>query len=280
MEGRGKRLRVLVFGAHPDDCDFKCGGMALRFSELGHTVKFVACTNGGTGHYSQGGLQVARRRHDEAQASAAIAGLDEYQVLDNHCGELEPSVPNRKAMIKIMRDFCPDVITTHRPYDYHPDHRCTSQLVQDASYIITVPNMLPLTASLSRQPVICYMSDPFRKPAPFNPDIVIPIDGVIEKKVQMIHCHESQVYEWMPFNREALDEVPSDDRARLEWLRDTYLPSRWDWHLADEYRSRLVDLCGEEGRKVKYAEAFEICEYGRQLKTDTRSITQYFPFFE
>ena len=279
MAGESEQLRVLVFGAHPDDCDFKCGGLSLKLADLGHVVKFVACTNGCTGHFSQGGLQVARRRYEEAQGSATIARLAEYQVLDNHSGELEPTVANRKTIIRIMREFLPDVIVTHRPNDYHPDHRYTSQLVQDASYIITVPNMLPLTSALSRQPVICYMSDPFRKPAPFCPDVVIPIDDVIERKANMIHCHASQVYEWMPFNRGALDEVPTDDRERLEWLRDTYLPSRWDWHLADEYRSRLVDLYGDEGKTVEYAEVFEICEYGRQLKTDPRSISQYFPFF-
>jgi len=277
VTARSRQLRVLVFGAHPDDCDFKCGGLSLKLTDLGHVVKFVACTNGCTGHFKQGGLQVARRRYEEAQASAAIAKLDEYQVLDNHSGELEPSVTNRKTIIRLMREFRPDVIITHRPNDYHPDHRCTSQLVQDASYIITVPNMLPLTEALSHQPVICYMSDPFKKPAPFSPDILVPIDGVVERKAKMIHCHTSQVYEWMPFNRGASDEVPSDDEARFRWLRDTYLPSRWDWNLADEYRERLVCLCGEAGQMVKYAEAFEICEYGQSLKGDRESISQYFP---
>lgn len=279
MVPKGKQLRVLIFAAHPDDCDFKCGGISLRFTDSGHVVKYVACTNGGTGHYSEGGIGLAQRRYAEAQASAKIAHLDEYQVLDNHCGELEPSVANRKTIIKIMRDFRPDLVITHRPNDYHPDHRCTSQLVQDASYIVTVPNMLPLTPFLPRQPVICYMSDPFRKPTPFSPDIVVSIDEVIDRKVQMVHCHKSQVYEWMAFNRGSLDEVPKNEDERRTWLRDAYLPGRWDWHLADDYRARLVTLYGDRGNGIRYAEAFEISEFGKQLGLDAPGISKCFPFF-
>ncbi len=148
------QLRVLVFGAHPDDADIKCGGLALRLCDAGHIVKFVSCTNGATGHYEIGGIELARRRYAEAQASARVAGLAEYQILDWNTGELEPNVYNRKAVICIIREFHPDLIITHRPNDYHPDHRSTSQLVQDASYIITVPNMQPLTPALRRSPAL------------------------------------------------------------------------------------------------------------------------------
>jgi len=198
-----------------------------------------------------------------------------YQVLDIHNGELEPTVVNRKTIIKIIREFRPDLIITHRPYDYHPDHRITSQLVQDASYIMSVPNMLPLTEAITEFPVICYMSDTFRKPIPFSPDIVIGIDDVIDRKMEMIHCHTSQMYEWLPYNRGVLDTVPTDEEERKRWLREHFLDIRD--RVTDRYRDRLIELYGEaEGKAIRYAEAFEVCEYGRPLALTRAEIEKVF----
>jgi len=267
-------IRVLVFGAHPDDDDLQCGGTAIKLSKAGHTVKFVSCTNGGTGHHEIGGIELVRRRYEEAQRAAKVAGIAEYQVLDIHNGELEASVMNRKTIIRIIREFKPDLIITHRPYDYHPDHRITSQLVQDASYIMSVPNMLPLTEAMTEFPVICYMSDTFQKPIPFSPDIVIGIDDVFDRKVEMIHSHTSQMYEWLPYNRGVLHTVPTGDEERKEWLREHFLNPR---DRADRYRNRLIELYGEaEGKAIRYAEAFEVCEYGRPLALTRTEIENVF----
>ena len=268
-------IRVLVFGAHPDDADMNCGGLALKYSYQGHTVKFVSCTNGATGHYNIGGIELARRRYAEAQQSVAIANLSEYQILDWHTGELEPTVVNRKVIIKIIRDFKPDLIITHRPNDYHPDHRYASQLVQDASYIMTVPNMLPLTDIVTKTPVICYMHDDFQKPYPFRPDIVVSIDDVIDEKMAMLHCHKSQMYEWLPYNNGVLAQVPASDDDRRHWLREHY-DSVWR-NIANHYREQLVELYGSDrGGTIRYAEAYEICEYGAALPNE--HVCRLFPF--
>jgi LmbE family N-acetylglucosaminyl deacetylase len=270
------KLKILVIGAHPDDADVGCGGLALKYIAQGHTVKFLSTTNGDTGHHQIGGVELARRRYAEAQAVALAAGLAEYEVLDLHNGELEPSVANRKLIIRIIRQYNPDLIITHRPNDYHPDHRYTSQLVQDASYIVTVPNMVPLTDFLPRTPKICYMHDRFRKPLPFQPDVVVSIDEVIEKKVQMMHCHESQFYEWLPFNQGITDQVPVDPEQRKQWLASWRLP--YFENIANDYRQVLIELYGEtKGREVRYAEAFEGCEYGAGFSKD--DIPALFPFF-
>lgn len=108
------------------------GGLVIRYYNLGHNVKFVSHTNGSTGHHKIGGIELARRRYEEAQAVGGVAGI-EYQVLDNHTGELEPSVANRKEVIRIIRDHEPDLVFSHRPNDYHPDHRYSAALVQDAA---------------------------------------------------------------------------------------------------------------------------------------------------
>jgi LmbE family N-acetylglucosaminyl deacetylase len=269
------KLRLLVFGAHPDDCDIKAGGLALLYAIAGHRVRFVSVTNGATGHHEIGGIELARRRYEEAQAVARLAGI-EYHVLDNHTGELEPTVTNRKQIIRIMREFRPDLILTHRPNDYHPDHRYTSQLVQDASYIVTVPNMVPLTPHLERMPVIAYLSDGFQKPWPFIPDVAVGIDAVLERKLDMLHCHVSQMYEWLPYNGGHLAEVPAGDAARREWLGRRRAP---DFAAtADRHRELLTRLYGpERAAAIRHAEAFEACEYGARLTPER--VQRLFPFF-
>lgn len=268
------KLHILVFGAHPDDCDIKAGGLAAKYAALGHRVKFVSHTNGATGHHEIGGIELAQRRYEEAQAVARVLGID-YDVLDNHTGELEPTVHYRKETIRIIRNFGPDLVFSHRPWDYHPDHRYSGMLVQDASYIVTVPNMCPLTPFVDTRPVIMYLSDGFQKPAPFSPDVVVDIDDVIEQKVDALHCHTSQMYEWLPFNGGVLDQVPEGDGERRAWMAERRLKGFAD--IAEKYRDRLVALYGEDhGAKVTYAEAFEVCEYGASLTEERRRTL--FPF--
>lgn len=274
------KKRVLVVGAHPDDADLLCGGLAAKMSKAGHAVKFVSCTNGATGHHEIGGIELARRRYNEAQSAAKVAGLIEYQVLDLHTGELEASIPNRKTIIRIIREFKPDVIITHRPNDYHPDHRATALLVQDASYILSVPNMLPLTPALQKIPVIFFMFDTFKEPTRFQADVVIDIGDVIEEKVDMIHCHVSQVYEWLPYNQRFEGGVPSGDKERRAWLAPQIKVTRKSAStaIANAFRDRLIELYGpERGKKIEHAEAFELCEYGSQIELTVEEIAKLFP---
>lgn len=270
-----KQIRVLVFGAHPDDCDIKAGGVAVLYSQHGHSVKFVSVTNGDAGHHEMGGGPLAKRREAEAQAAAEIIGID-YELLDNHDGELMPSLENRYKIIRTIREFQPDLIMTHRPNDYHPDHRYTSMLVQDAAYMVTVPNICSLTPHLDKNPVIVYLSDNFKKPYPFSPDVVVGIDAVVEKKIDMLHCHTSQFYEWLPYNSGTLNSVPDGEVNRREWLAER-LRNRFS-NIADQYRHRLIELYGEQiGSNIEYAEAFESCEYGSSLTPE--NIPTLFPFF-
>lgn len=271
-----KTLNVLVFGAHPDDPDMKAGGLAALYARQGHRVKFVSLTNGDCGHHELGGAALARRRHGEAQRVAKTLGLADYQVLDVPDGGLEPSLANRETVIRIIREFKPDLILTPRPNDYHPDHRYASALVQDAAYMVTVPNVVPLTPHLRRNPVIAYVADDFQKPYPFSPDVVIAVDDVVEQKLDAIHCHTSQVYEWLPYNANREGEVPSSERERRAWLARVYLPSFEA--IANRYRDLLVKLYGPAyGARVRYAEAFEGCEYGTRLTPEL--VPVLFPFF-
>lgn len=268
-------LRLLVFGAHPDDCEFTAAGLAALYAQRGHHVMFVSLTNGDSGHHVIGGAALARRRREEAAASAQVIGITSH-ILDNHDGELLPTLDHRREIIGLIRSFRPDLVLTPRPWDYHPDHRYTAQLVQDAAYMVTVPNVLAFHEHLARNPVIAYVSDTFLRPYPFMPDVVVPIDSVVEQKVDMLDRHVSQVYEWLPYNGGYDHEVPDDPRARRAWLRQ-HMDERMRRD-ADRYRDMLIaELGAAAGQKVQYAEAFEVSEYGAPLTDDARA--RLFPFF-
>lgn len=264
-------IRAMVIGAHPDDCEYLIGGLAARYRTQGHHVKFVSVTNGNAGHHQMGGGPLALRRQKETRRVSELTGI-EYEILDNDDGQLEADLATRAQIISLIREFQPDLIFTHRLNDYHPDHRRTGMLVQDASYLIRVPNICPLVPHLTKNPVILYMQDGFQKPIPFSPDVVVSIDEVMEEKVQMLHCHESQFYEWLPYVGGYA--VPDGDSARLAWMRE--FRERYDGGIADRFRQSLIGRYGEDqGRRVRFAEAFEVSEYGRPLPLD--EISRWFP---
>ena len=145
-------LRIIVFGAHPDDCDLDAGGTAALWAAKGHAVKFVALTNGDAGHQSEGGGALAKRRRAEAQEAGRRLGIAEYEVLDNHDGELEPTLAVRQQVIRRIRQWNADVVIAPRPNDYHPDHRYTGVVVQDSAYMVVVPNVTPTPRRCGRTP--------------------------------------------------------------------------------------------------------------------------------
>ncbi len=214
-----KQLRLLMIGAHPDDCEIQTGGIAVKFRALGHAVKFVSLTNGDTGHYELSGAKLARIRRQEMADACAIAGI-EYEVFDIHSNQLEADIPTRERVIRLIREYKPDMIFTHRLNDYHPDHRRTAMLVQDSSYAIRVPNVCPFTPCLRYSPVILYMYDDFKKPYPFEPSVIVDIDDVMDTKIKMVACHRSQVFEWLPWMDGRLDEVPENEEDRMKMLAE------------------------------------------------------------
>jgi N-acetylglucosamine malate deacetylase 1 len=268
------QLRVLIIGAHPDDCEFTAGGVAALYARHGHQVMFVSVTNGDGGHQTTGGARLAQRRRAEALAAAAVIGIG-YTLLDIHDGELLPTLENRRQIIGLIRAFQPNLIMSPRPNDYHPDHRYTAQLIQDAAYMVMVPNICAFAEHLRANPAIVYVADTFQKPYPFTPNVVVAIDDVIEQKVDLLHAHESQVYEWLPYVGGYLDQVPAAPAERRPWLRqllDTRL--RRD---ANRFRDQLIARYGDQaGRGVHYAEAFEWCEYGAPMTE--AALTRLFPF--
>ena len=267
-------LRVIVFGAHPDDCDLDAGGTAALWAAKGHAVKFVALTNGDAGHQSQGGGALAKRRRAEAQEAGRRLGIAEYEVLDNHDGELQPTLAVRGQVIRRIREWKADLVIAPRPNDYHPDHRYTGVVVQDAAYMVVVPNVCPDTPPLERNPVFAYAQDSFQRPNPFRPDVAVAIDSVLERKLQALDAHVSQVYEWLPWVEHELDSVPKDPAGRLAWLRAL----RSGQSIGVEVRAALRKRYAAKAEAVRDAEAFEICEYGAQ--PSEAELRRLFPFFD
>jgi LmbE family N-acetylglucosaminyl deacetylase len=257
LSGQNAKLRILAIGAHPDDCDIKFGGTAIKLARAGHAVKFLSVTNGDAGHQNDHGASLARRRHGEAQESARRLGIAEYEILDNHDGELLPTLEVRRQIIRAIRRWNADIVIAPRPNDYHPDHRYTGTLVQDAAYMVVVPNVTPEVPALRRNPVFLYFEDGFQKPYPFRPDIVVAIDDVWDKKVAALDAHTSQVYEWLPWVDGKLTEVPAEADARKAWLSQTRTS-----RLTDAVLGALAKRY--PGQSIRHAEAFELCEYGRR----------------
>jgi len=258
-----RKIKVLVIGAHPDDADLMFGGTAVKMIKNGHQVKFVSLTNGSAGHHVLKRKELAARRRKEADCSASSIGLEAYDIQDIDDGELTVTLENRALVIKLIREFSPDVVITHRLCDYHADHRAAAQLVQDSAYLIIVPSVCPDTPVADCNPVYMFSYDDFQRPYPFTPALTVAIDDSVEEKKQMLDCHKSQFYEWLPWTMGR--RVPDERKMTME---EKYRVLENDWLIrnrkqADLFRDKLRKFYPED-RDIKYVESFELSEYGRQ----------------
>lgn len=271
-----QRLRVMVIGAHPDDCEICAGGTILKFQAAGAVVNMVSFLNGDKGHMSMQPEALKARRLAETQRVKEILGVSAYLVLpDNEDGELMPSIEMRKTMTRLIRAFDPHVIFTHRTCDYHADHRAVGVLVQDAAYLLGVPLWCPETPIPQNKPALFYMSDAFKTPAELRPDIVVDIDAEMGRSLEALCAHESQFFEWLRFDRRITEEVPASLEGRKAFIAKYWLNERKEGD-ANRFRTQLIARYGAHGKRVRFAEAFELSEYGH-LPT-AKELSALFPF--
>jgi LmbE family N-acetylglucosaminyl deacetylase len=271
----GRPLRIIAFGAHPDDAELKFTGTAALFAAQGHKVRLVALTNGDVGHFAQAGGPLAQRRKAEVEACHRKIGV-ESAVLDIHDGELMPDLETRKKVLNLIRDWQADIVLSHRPWDYHPDHRASGKLAEDAAVIVAAPFFAPYTPPTPRNPIFLFYSDPFLKPYPFDPIIAIGIDEVAEKKWECISSMPSQFGDADSWQAKTRPDVPADDVGRKAFLIEGVKQRSAD--VANQYRGLLQQLYGNErGRAIRYAEAFELNQYGSAATVD--ELKKLFPTF-
>lgn len=261
--------RLLILGAHPDDAEFHAGGLASLYRRLGNTVKMVSVTNGGAGHHRYSSAELVAIRRKEAAAAGAVIGAT-YETWDFPDGSLLPTLEVRERIIREIRSFRPDVVLTHRTNDYHPDHRAVGQAVQDASYMVTVPLVVSDAPILTRDPVVAYMPDLFTRPCPLRPDVTLDATPMMDTILEMLACHQSQVFDFLPFNEGYAQPVPDEPALRHDWLRGWFLNRVA--RRADRFRSALIDQYGpERGNAAVLAEVYEISEYAAHLEPAARA---------
>lgn len=281
-------MKILMIGAHQDDNEFRCGGLASKYVKLGYEVKFLSMCNGCGGHHIMSPQETVATRARESAAVAKLLGIT-YDVWDIDDCTLVADLETRRRLIRYIREFNPDMIIAHRPNDYHADHRASAQLVQDASYILTVPHECPDTPAMRHMPVILYNEDRFTNPV-FRPDIVVDMDDEIDTKLRIADLNVCQVYEWLPYTHG--ETVPESEEERFEFLKGMNITSdTTDEEVmkasrgyavryaktAARYRHELIQKYGEQrGGKIRYAECFELCEYGSPLTDDLKK--KLFPF--
>lgn len=271
------KLRIIAFGAHPDDCEIQVGGTAAMWAKEGHHVLFVSVTNGDIGHWREAGGPLAKRRKVEVDKAHEILGIQGV-VLDIHDGELEPTLENRRTLTRLIRQWNADIVLGHRPNDYHPDHRYTGVLMQDAAYMVTVPFFCPDVPEMKKNPVFLYYADRFEKPAQFEPDIVINVDSTMDQKLAALGVMISQFAEGGANGNASLyPDDPTKQAARRQQVRQSF--SQRNQSIAARFNEELKKWYpGDAAANVKHAEAFEVCEYGGQ--PDQVELKRLFPFFK
>ena len=252
-------MNIMVIGAHPLDCEFYAAGTVVKFKNNGHKVKFVSVSNGDAGHQSMEREKIAKIRSAEMEQADTLLGV-EFEILDNHDTEIMPSLEIRDSLIRLIRNFQANMVFSHRPNDFHPDHRNTGILVQDTAYLVIVPNVCRDTPVLHKNPIYMYFQDNFKSPVPFKPDIIVPVDDVFDRKVEALHLMPSMFYEWLPWTMGTLDSVPEGDTERRIWLDG--LLRNW---MKNPFKEETKKMYGHKtAQKIEMIEAFQLCEYGSQ----------------
>lgn len=271
-----------MIGAHQDDNEFLCGGITAKLVAKGHVVRYLSLCNGNGGHHIMTPEETSKRRAGESAQVAEMLGIT-YDVWDYSDCSLVADLETRRRLIRYIRKFSPDLIISHRQNDYHADHRAVGTLVQDASYMLIVPHECPDVPAMSDCPVIMYYENSFENP-PFKMDVIVPVDDVIDVKLKIADINVSQVYEWLPFTHH--ETVPEGKEERFEWLKGMNItddttdeeimaaPRGYAVRFAktaSRFRNELIELYGEEkGKKIHYAEAFELCPYGGPLTEEIK----------
>jgi LmbE family N-acetylglucosaminyl deacetylase len=183
-------MRILAVGAHPDDIEILCGGTIAKYAARGDQVFNLVVTNGDMGHKIISPEELAVIRAEEARRAAETLGA-EFKILGEPDEWLFHDQRTRLLMIEAIRWANPDVIITHAPEDYHPDHRACSDIVFGASFLSTLPHIE--TEHPHQEQIATLIYSDTLAGTNFLPEEYVDITEMLETKVAALMCHESQV---------------------------------------------------------------------------------------
>ncbi|MFE6735963.1 PIG-L deacetylase family protein [Microbacterium sp. NPDC057650] len=257
-----KHLKVLVVVAHPDEAEEYVSGTLALLADAGHHVKVLSTTNGDAGHMELGPEDLVRRRVSEAHAAAEIIGLADYEVWDEHDGDMVDTQALRQRMLRAIRQWRTDVIITFTDEgDGHNDNRLAGRLVRNVMGLTTLPNPCRDIPPLAQQPVVLRMID-YGSIADHRADVAVAVDSVIDRKLRACAAHASQFLEFAPAQRDLLHLVPdAADTAAV----DEFIVKYWSEYIEtqDAARPALARAYGDAAADVRYAETFELAPFGR-----------------
>lgn len=225
-------MNILAVGAHPDDVEINCAGTLAKYAAQGHKIFIATATNGNIGSATHSMEEIARIRKAEAAKSASIIGA-EYICLDYDDEMFFESREVRLNFIDLIRYCKADVILTHNPKDYNPDHELTSKIINDIVVMIPIEKLKTKNPPNEVLPVIYYFEP--AKGMGFVPTDYVDISDYIDTKIKMFRCHESQ----------------------KQWMADNYAGFSPD----DSFTEELLIISRFRGMQcgVKYAEGFVRC---------------------
>jgi len=262
-----QHLRVMMIFAHPDEGEVYTGGTTALYTQMGHTVKFMSLTNGDAGHWEEKPEVLAKRRYQEAMNSKKILNLEDYEVLDYHDQGLKNTKEAQAKVIKSIEAFKPDVVFTYYPAQGgHTDNMTAGYIVRDA-----VKDL-----KMAKLPVFFYVRDYHTCTFSYIPAFAFSIDKVWEKKLEACGAHRTQVAEAIPHDMGILEEVKKNPELQKSLINDnTYAFSK----VFPTYLYALEKWYGTEAAsKIKYAEAFETAEFGRQITQE--EVFTYLPMLQ
>lgn len=187
-------MNVLAIGCHPDDIEIACAGTLAKFVKQGHNVTVCHVANGDMGHVEIMPPELRAMRIEEAKKAGAMAGI---KVVTCDIGDLvvySDDRAQRDKVVDVIRAAQPDLIITHSPDDYMPDHTAVSKLVFDASFAASVPHYPSSVSTASKVTPIYYMDT--LAGVGFTPEEYVDVSEFIDLKLSMLECHVSQM-KWM-----------------------------------------------------------------------------------
>lgn len=187
-------MRILAVGCHPDDVEIACAGTLAKCVKRGDTVITCHASSGDLGHVIIPPEELKVIRAEEAKKAGKLAGIEVITAGFNDLDIYDGNKKSRDMMVDIIKYANPDFIITHDPNDYMPDHTAVSKLVFDASFTATLPNYKSKYSNPAKLVPIYYMDT--LAGVNFNPTEYVDVTDVIDLKLQMLECHQSQL-QWM-----------------------------------------------------------------------------------